>query len=139
MTTTKRPPGRPRNVALDKLEEELALTRRRCSSLLKDQGQAGSDTGTLAGARLRKIGLEIERLEIEVHNARLDQQVKEGQLIPLEEVKAILCRPFRISKQMLDVMPKSLAPRCFNMPQKEIERTLAAWVDALSDNLRSNI
>lgn len=139
MTTTKRPPGRPRNAALDQLENELALTRRRCSSLLKEQGKAGSDTGTLAGARLRKIGLEIERLEIEVHNARLDQQVKEGQLIPLEEAKEVLCRPYRITKQMLDVMPKSLAPRCFNMPQKEIERTLAEWVDALSDNLRSNI
>jgi hypothetical protein len=139
MTTTKRPPGRPRNANLDKLEEELALTRRRCSSLLKEQGKADADTGTLAGARLKKIGLEIERLEIEVHNAILDQQVREGQLIPLEEVKEVLCRPYRISKQLLDVMPKSLAPRLFNQPQKEIERTLAAWVDALADNLRSKI
>lgn len=139
MRTTKRPPGRPRNAALDKLEGELALTRRRCSSLLKEQGKAGADTGTLAGARLEKIRLEIQRLEIEVHNARLDQQVKEGLLIPFEEAREVLCRPYRISKTLLDTMPKSLAPRLFNQPQKEIESTLAAWVDNLTTTLRNDL
>lgn len=137
--TAKRPPGRPRNATLDKMQEQLALSRSRCKALLREQGKADTDRGTLAGAKLEKIQLEIERLEIEIHNARLDQQVKEGRLIPVEEVKEVLCRPYRISKQLLDVMPKSLAPRLFNQPQKEIERTLAAWVDTLADNLRSNI
>lgn len=56
-----------------------------------------------------------------------------------EEARDIVGRPHVTAKQTLDIMPKTLAPRLFNQPQKAIEQTLAEWVDNLTAMIRAGI
>ncbi len=53
-----------------------------------------------------------------------------------DEAVEIVSRPHVAAKQMLEVMPKSLAPRLFGQPQKAIERALGEWADSLTEILR---
>ena len=57
----------------------------------------------------------------------------------LDEAKEIAGRPHVAAKQMLEVMPKSLAPRLHGQPQKAIETTLAEWADRLAETLRESL
>lgn len=57
----------------------------------------------------------------------------------LDEAKEIAGRPHVAAKQMLEVMPKSLAPRLHGQPQKAIENTLAEWADRLAETLRESL
>jgi hypothetical protein len=57
----------------------------------------------------------------------------------LDEAKEIVSRPHLAAKQMLEVMPKSLAPRLYGQPQKTIEATLAEWADNLAAVLRQSL
>jgi type IV secretory pathway VirB10-like protein len=66
-------------------------------------------------------------------------QRDEGILLFFDEAKDIASRPHIASKQMLEVMPKTLAPRLYNQPQKAIEATLAAWCDTLTEVIRKGI
>jgi hypothetical protein len=49
----------------------------------------------------------------------------------LDEAKEIYGRPHQAERQILETMPKTLAPRMVNQPQKAIEATLTEWVDRL--------
>jgi hypothetical protein len=53
-----------------------------------------------------------------------------------DEAVEIVSRPHNAAKQMLEVMPKSLAPRLFGQPQKAIEAALGQWADNLTEILR---
>jgi len=66
-------------------------------------------------------------------------QRDEGILLFFDEAKDIASRPHIAAKQMLEVMPKTLAPRLFNQPQKNIEKTLAEWADLLTEIIRKAI
>ncbi len=57
----------------------------------------------------------------------------------LDEAKEIVSRPHVAAKQMLEVMPKALAPRLYAQPQKTIETTLAEWCDRLAETLRESL
>jgi hypothetical protein len=57
----------------------------------------------------------------------------------LDEAVEIVSRPHNAAKQMLEVMPKALAPRLYGQPQKTIEATLAEWCDRLAETLRESI
>jgi hypothetical protein len=63
-------------------------------------------------------------------------QRAEGILLYFDEAKEIAGRPHVAAKQMLEVMPKSLAPRLFGQPQKAIEAALSEWCDSLTDLIR---
>jgi hypothetical protein len=54
----------------------------------------------------------------------------------LDEAKELVGRPHLAAKQMLEVMPKALAPRLYGQPMKAIEATLADWADNLTEILR---
>ena len=56
-----------------------------------------------------------------------------------EEARELVSRPHVAVKQTLDIMPKTLAPRLYNQPQKAIEQTLAEWVDNLTALIRAEI
>lgn len=146
MTTSKKAPnrgGRPRNPDLDQLQDQLAVSRRRAAQLLKEQ--KSHPTGTpitpapLAEARLHKLSLEIERLQIEIENARLQQEVVRGNLVPIDEARELYGRPHRAAKQELQTMPKTLATRLYNQPQRAIEQTLAEWCDRLASHIKASI
>jgi hypothetical protein len=66
-------------------------------------------------------------------------QRAEGILLYFDEAKEIAGRPHVAAKQMLEVMPKTLAPRLFGQPQKTIETTLSEWCDALTDLIRKSL
>ena len=66
-------------------------------------------------------------------------QRSEGILLFFDEARDIVSRPHVAVKQTLDIMPKTLAPRLFNQPQKAIEQTLADWVDNLTAMIRAGI
>ena len=56
-----------------------------------------------------------------------------------DEAVEIVSRPHNAAKQMLEVMPKSLAPRLYGQPQKAIERALGVWADSLTAILRESL
>ena len=66
-------------------------------------------------------------------------QRSEGILLFFDEARDIVSRPHVAVKQTLDIMPKTLAPRLYNQPQKAIEQTLADWVDNLTALIRAGI
>lgn len=66
-------------------------------------------------------------------------QRQEGITLYFDEARDIASRPHVAAKQMLEVMPKTLAPRLYGQPQKAIEQTLAEWADALTEVIRQQI
>ena len=66
-------------------------------------------------------------------------QRQESILLYFDEARDIVSRPHVAVKQTLDIMPKTLAPRLFNQPQKAIEQTLADWIDNLTAMIRAGI
>jgi hypothetical protein len=96
-------------------------------------------TGTVAQARLTKLLKETERLQIEIENARLQQEVIRGNLVPVEEAMEVYGRPHRAVQQQLQTMPQTLSPRLFNQSQRAIQETLAEWCDRLSSHIRESI
>lgn len=56
-----------------------------------------------------------------------------------DEAVEIVSRPHNAAKQMLEVMPKALAPRLYGQPQKTIETSLAEWADNLAAILRQSL
>jgi len=56
-----------------------------------------------------------------------------------DEALEIVSRPHNAAKQMLEVMPKALAPRLYGQPQKTIEATLSEWCDNLAGVLRQSL
>ena len=65
-----------------------------------------------------------------------DWQRQEGILLYFDEAKELAGRPHIAAKQILEVMPKTLAPRLHGQPQKAIEKTLAEWADSLTNLIR---
>jgi hypothetical protein len=66
-------------------------------------------------------------------------QRQESILLYFDEARDIASRPHIAAKQLLEVMPKTLAPRLYGQPQKSIERTLGDWADTLTDIIRKKI
>ena len=56
-----------------------------------------------------------------------------------DEARDIASRPHIAAKQLLEVMPKTLAPRLYGQPQKSIETTLGDWADTLTEIIRKKI
>lgn len=48
-------------------------------------------------------------------------------------------RTLGAGRQLIDIMPKTLAARLVNQPQKEIERTLLEWCSRLIETMRANV
>ena len=68
-----------------------------------------------------------------------DWQLQERKLLYFDEAKDITSRPHISAKQLLEVMPKTLAPRLHGQPQKTIEASLAEWADNLTTIIRQAI
>lgn len=66
-------------------------------------------------------------------------QRDEGILLFLDEARDITGRAHVAAKQMLEAMPKTLAPRLAGMPQKQIEKTLGDWADTITGVMRNAI
>ena len=127
-TKTKKPTGRPRSKALDLLERELSVTRRRAKEILKEDGDPGTGLQPVALARLKKLQLESERLQVLIRQARIESALMEKRLLTVDDCIRIFSPPAEIGRQLLETMPKTLAPRLFNQPQKSIEQTLGDFV-----------
>lgn len=68
-----------------------------------------------------------------------DWQLQERKLIYFDEARDIISRPHITAKQLLEIMPKTLAPRLHGQPQKTIEASLAEWADNLTTIIRQAI
>jgi chromosome segregation ATPase len=130
--TPKRKPGRPRNQELDKLQKDLAISRRHARNLLNER-KSGSPTSEkpspLAEARLTKTLREISVLEMKLETLRLEKREMEGELLFLEEAVAINGAAHQAIKNALAHLAKNLAPRIHNQSQRAIEKTLAEFAD----------
>jgi len=133
--TTKRTPGRPRNPELDKLQRELAISRRHASNLLKEQAGAvavNSEKGMtpLASARLTKTLSEIRLLEIKIRSAELEERALAGELLYLDEANELVLSVTGAIANSLRGMPKTLSARLLNQSTAAIERTLLEFSDS---------
>ena len=68
-----------------------------------------------------------------------DWQRQEAITLFYDEARDITSRPHISAKQLLEVMPKTLAPRLHGQPQKTIEASLAEWADNLTTIIRQAI
>lgn len=68
-----------------------------------------------------------------------DWQLQERKLLFFDEARDITSRPHIAAKQLLEVMPKTLAARLHGQPQKTIEASLAEWADNLTTIIRQAI
>ena len=68
-----------------------------------------------------------------------DWQRQEAITLFYDEARDITSRPHITAKQLLEVMPKTLAPRLHGQPQKTIEASLAEWADNLTTIIRQAI
>ena len=57
----------------------------------------------------------------------------------IDEAQEMANRTIMAARGMIDIMPKTLAPRLYNQPQKEIEQTLLEWCSRLIETMRGNI
>jgi hypothetical protein len=146
-TTDKRGRGRPRNEALDLLQAELAVSRRRASSVLreiKSTPASGSENSApalspLAAARLEKLTREISLLEIKIQTARAEQDVLDRNLVTLDEAKELVERAVGPVVQQLRILPKSLTPRLVNGTSRFIETTLTDEANRILALARENL
>lgn len=56
-----------------------------------------------------------------------------------DDAIAMFQRTFGAARQVIDVMPKTMAPRIVGQPQKEIERSLLEWCSRLIETMRANV
>lgn len=56
-----------------------------------------------------------------------------------DDAIAMFQRTFGAARQVIDVMPKTMAPRLVGQPQKEIERSLLEWCSRLIETMRANV
>lgn len=56
-----------------------------------------------------------------------------------DDAIAMFQRTFGAARQVVDVMPKTMAPRIVGQPQKEIERSLLEWCSRLIETMRANV
>ena len=134
----KRPRGRPRNAALDSLAEELAVSRRRASTILRDQkisenaaSEKSAGLSPLAEARLQKTHREIAFLETRIRTAELEERQLEGELIYKTDAIELFNQTLQPIRNALENFAKQLAPRLVGQPQKSIEATLRAEADRI--------
>ena len=145
--TDKRGRGRPRNPALDALQTELAVSRRRASSVLKEAKSSPATTSEnsapglspLAAARLEKLQREISLLEIKIQTARAEQDVLDRNLVTLDEAKELVERALGPVVQALRILPKSLSVRLVNGTTRHIEDTLAREANRILGMARENL
>jgi len=145
--TTKRGRGRPRNAALDALQAELAVSRRRASSVLKEAKFSTATTSEnsmpalspLAAARLEKLQKEIQFLETRIKTALMEQDALDRRLVEVDEAKELLNRALAPVIQALRIMPKTLSVRIVNGTTRHIENTLATEANRILAMARENI
>jgi hypothetical protein len=77
--TPKRTRGQPRNPAVDELVKAGGYTRRGARKMIAEAKSTGESVQDLAGARLRKVKLEGDKLEYSL-------EVLRGKHIPKEKV-----------------------------------------------------
>ena len=143
-TTTKRGRGRPRNEALDALQAELAVSRRRASSVLREMkstpasGSENSAPGLspLATARLEKILKETRLLESKIRSAELEQRALEGELLYASEARELLNAVLGPLVDRLRTMPKTLSPRIVHQPQRAVEGVLTDFANDILESSR---
>ena len=133
--TAKRTPGRPRNPELDKLQRELAISRRHASNLLKEQAVATAVNSEnpmtpLAQARLTKTLSEIRLLQTKIRTAELEERALEGELLYLSEAQELVLSVTSAIANSLRGMPKTLSARLLNQPTSAIEKTLLDFCDS---------
>ena len=134
MTTEprKRGRGRPRNPALDELERELVVSRRRAASVLKEMKTKQATTSEnsekplspLAAARLQKLEKEIVFLETRIRSAQLEQRELERELIHTDGAMQLINAGVGPIAAALRTLAKFMAPRLVGQPQVAIERIL---------------
>ncbi len=111
--------------------------------------EAESYAALVAGRKDGASPEDLRKLSTTYFAARRNRQTAEDfaeqwqrrQRITLlfDEAVEIAGRPHVAAKQMLEVMPKTLAPRLHGQPQKAIENTLAEWADRLAETLRESL
>jgi chromosome segregation ATPase len=146
-TAPKRGRGRPRNPALDALQAELAVSRRRASSVLKEVKSSKPTTSEnsmpalspLAAARLEKLQKEIQFLETRIKTALMEQDALDRRLVAVDEARELLNRALEPVVQALRILPKSLSIRLVHGTARTIENTLADESNRILKMARENV
>jgi hypothetical protein len=146
-TAPKKGRGRPRNPALDALQAELAVSRRRASSVLKEvktsQATASENSmpalSPLAAARLEKLQKEIQFLETRIRSAELEERALSRELLYSSEAVELFNAALQPIVNTLHTWPKALAPRLHGQPMGAIEKTLLDAANSLLANARTNL
>ncbi len=91
---------------------------------------------------IRKLSATYFASRSNRQKAEVDNRQKlriDGITLFTDEARELISRPHVAAKQLMESMPKTLAPRLHGQPQKAIEATLAAWCDNLTEIIRKAI
>jgi len=126
--TAKR--GRPRNQALDKLQADLAVSRRHAARIAKEAKSMSANPapakGGLLDLRAQKLLREVEYLETRIRTARLQEREISGELLYFSEAQELATAAHSAVSEALASLGQRIAPRLMHQPQKAIEATLNA-------------
>ncbi|MDR1146207.1 MAG: hypothetical protein LBK71_08745 [Verrucomicrobiales bacterium] len=117
-------PGRPRNVRLDDIQQRLAVTRRQAARIAK----GGADIDTIEAAKLRKLTLEGDKLEMQLAVLRRDYFLK-------TKIYEHFLNAFTVFKSELLRFETSLPPLLAGLPPEAMQPVIRAEVENALNNL----
>jgi len=105
--------------------------------LQKQASKTPSPSTPIAAARLRKLELEIRRLEHEVESARLDEEQRKGNLLHYDEAVTTILAALASTTGWLKNLPDRYASRCNSENIEAGRRGLEAARAELSQIVRT--
>ena len=105
--------------------------------LQKQASKTPSPSTPIAAARLRKLELEIRRLEHEVEAARLDEELRKGNLLHADEAQTLILSALASTISWVRILPERYDSRCNSQAPEEARRGLLAARAELSQIVRT--
>ena len=105
--------------------------------LQKQASKTPSPSTPIAAARLRKLELEIARLTHEVESARLDSEIRKGNLVHADEATGLILAALASTTGWLKNLPDRYASRCNSENIEAGRRGLEAARAELSQIVRT--
>ncbi|MDR2462210.1 MAG: hypothetical protein LBD30_00305 [Verrucomicrobiales bacterium] len=131
---TARPPraapprkGRPRSARLDEIEKRLHVARRQARRIAKEV-ESGADIDTIEEAKLRKLTLEGDKLELQL-------AVLRREYFPAAKIYEHFLSAFTVFKSELLRLETALPPLLAGLPPEQMQPVIRAEVETALNNL----
>jgi hypothetical protein len=119
-TTDKRPVGRPRNADLDTLQDQLGISRREASTLLREQKDGTPDGGDIRESRAQKERWTAALRKSQSERAEHELAVARGEYILAAEAHEEFRAIGEMVRRTLENWTHTLPPRLEGMTSSQM-------------------